>query len=167
LAWQEALETLKRDVLAAKSGDKVAMQRCVDVLGLGASASAPTAFKLVESRAIPSLRAAGVTLSEFYTMVRYSWITTRLPSRPYLGNTFFPTFGVVFRSVAVNDVTQAKAAGVALHPSAGNVDESAVTFAALVDQDGDGLLSFGEYMFFLTILASTLRCAASLPCLIG
>lgn len=27
------------------------------------------------------------------------------------------------------------------------------SFLALVDQDGDGLLSFGEYMFFLTLLA--------------
>ena len=32
--------------------------------------------------------------------------------------------------------------------------EGTTDFASLVDQDGDGLLSFGEYMFFLTLLAS-------------
>jgi hypothetical protein len=31
------------------------------------------------------------------------------------------------------------------------------SFLALVDQDGDGLLSFGEYMFFLTLLAGRKR----------
>jgi hypothetical protein len=27
-------------------------------------------------------------------------------------------------------------------------------FAKLLDHDGDGLLSYGEYIFFLTLLAS-------------
>lgn len=37
------------------------------------------------------------------------------------------------------------------------------SFLALVDQDGDGLLSFGEYMFFLTLLAGMWARSSSIP----
>ena len=49
--------------------------------------------------------------------------------------------------------------------AASDIDtSSAASFASLVDHNGDGLLSFGEYMFFLTVLASecNMSCFASL-----
>ena len=57
----------------AKAGDKAAAERCVATLQLSPASGddvSVTVQRLYESRAIPVLRSAGITLTQFVTLVR-------------------------------------------------------------------------------------------------
>ena len=163
----------------AKAGDKAAAERCVATLQLSPASGddvSVTVQRLYESRAIPVLRSAGITLTQFVTLVRGRCALI-------LSYVVLCRCGVVLScccgGIAISSLLRwslyacgfaAQVTGLDIPiintSAASDIDtSSAASFASLVDHNGDGLLSFGEYMFFLTVLAS--ECSIELLCIVA